>query len=115
MGGGLGLRTLTSAWCVTLPPVFSYNVAISGHFEESHLCWEGQTFDNRVFCTNHMSDEAVTVCVLTIFFLLVIGLARAGQQLSDPFGTDIVDIPVRRSVEFTCAGKMRCAASSRWM
>lgn len=89
-------------------PLFSFAVAKNiGSFEESYLCVaqdEGSFdgFDELGFgvCTAHLQDEVVTVVVLLMFQILVVGLSQAGRQLSDPFGTDLVDMPVKRFVTF---------------
>ena len=80
-------------------PLFGYNVATRGNFDEKQLCG-GSTFEQEFVCTGGASGEVVAIFLLTLYFVLVLGLSQAGQQLSDPFGIDLVDMPVRNFVVF---------------
>ena len=45
--------------------------------------------------------------------LVVIGLCKAGQQMSDPYGSDTVDMPVRQFVLFVLnASRMMLTANA---
>ena len=71
-------------------PMFAYSLAIGSDIPES--C---DSVDKGSVCWNKLWWEMSGLIMIGVQNIIVIGLVRSGQQLSDPFGADIVDLPVR--------------------
>lgn len=92
----------------TYLPIFAYKIARDfAEFSEEELC-NGGTFSRNsdVFCAGHMQDDALTLLILLLYLLVLIGLGKAGEQMTDPFGIDLVDVPVRNIVMNTTRGSL---------
>jgi hypothetical protein len=92
----------------TYLPMFAYKTARDfSELSEEDLC-SGGTFSphHDVFCGGHMQDDAFTLLALILYLLVMIGLGKAGEQMTDPFGIDLVDVPVRNIVMNTTGGSL---------
>ena len=59
------------------------------------------------FCWVGMQHEILGFTVVFLVGITIVGLSKAGQKLSDPFGPDEVDLPVCKFVRGALRGTLR--------
>ena len=75
-------------------PILAYKMSLDfASLSEEEMC--GTDGFGNGFCFGHMQDDTLTLMLLLVYLIVVIGLGKAAEQMVDPFGTDLVDIPVR--------------------
>jgi hypothetical protein len=71
-------------------PLYAYSSALNTAVPDT--CAQTGKHD---LCTDNLWWEPVGLLMIFLQNIVVIGLSKAGQQMSDPFGPDDVDFPVR--------------------
>ena len=59
-------------------------------------------------------QELINVLVMILQALFIIGLRVTGQQLSDPYGADLVDLQIMRYVEIILNGSNSILDAKEW-
>jgi hypothetical protein len=92
-------------------PLFAYKMSRDSlTLTEEEMC--GATGFGQGFCYGGLQNDVFSMLLLLMYLIVVIGLGKAGEQMTDPFGIDLVDIPVRHLVMNTTQGSldvMKCA------
>jgi hypothetical protein len=88
-------------------PMFAYTLA--ANFDQLESMCEG--IEAGHFCYHNFQQEVISTVVVFLQNIVVIGLEKAGQQLSDPYGEDDVDLPVHHFVTFTLRSSLKMLAA----